>query len=664
MGKPVSGPGSIPTLPGQDPYDVDRFGRIDDPNDWQLWWMFNRERFLDFSGIDAGRVYSGGSGFHLGDGTESDGSRAGRLDDATIGGPLVERLQAAILKGGSYDFCRGAMVAASRLGGHASEFEYVTSHYLTLGDRELTPAAAFLLGLTGDTDDVATLRGIALNTEEGCAAITPEGERPTPRVPVSVRAFACYGLGMIGQRTPKAEVRQQIVEALIEVLENDASEANDARVAAMIALGFVPLDVDEEVVACYCGTCVVPDPHTSLRPQVTYLMRYFTAQEEFDPVLRAHAATAMGRLVAAGQDGMTDRMKEGIAEVLVRALARGSKQPDIVRESAVLALGLIGDADDGNVDQWIRWALRRSIKSGDPMEKRFALIALAETGGHRGQGEEPFAGLHEIRATLSNAMSRGRRDERAWGALAVGLLGYELRSEGQDLDPDVDKALVNCVRSGKGVDDLGAFALAAGLRRSQDALPHLVKDLERARDEAAAGYVAMGVGLIGADDDEAVETLREAFVDSEGKPLLQTRVGLALGLLDDEVVVDDLLARLAKLEEKSAEIGVDPEERADRRRRGLDDKDPADLVAAETAAIVTALGYIGDKRAFDVLSRLAVDENDEVRTVVREAAVTALGFMGDRSRRPWRVAMTLGTNYRAQTASLTTSKGEGVLDLR
>ena len=106
----------------------------------------------------------------------------------------------------------------------------------------------------------------------------------------------------------------------IEIIENDASDANDARVAAMIAMGLVPLHVDEDVVACYCGTCVVPDPHTSLRPQVTYLMRYFTATKEFDPVLRSHTATTLGRLVAARPDGMTDRMKEGIAEVLVRAL--------------------------------------------------------------------------------------------------------------------------------------------------------------------------------------------------------------------------------------------------------------------------------------------------------------------------------------------------------
>ena len=112
---------------------------------------------------------------------------------------------------------------------------------------------------------------------------------------MDIRSFAAYGLGMIGSRS-KQELRPKIVKSLVEIIENDASEANDARVAAVIAMDLVPLHVDPDVVACYCGTCIRP-PHVA-RPQVTYLMRYFTATKEFDPVLRS-TATTLGRLVAA-----------------------------------------------------------------------------------------------------------------------------------------------------------------------------------------------------------------------------------------------------------------------------------------------------------------------------------------------------------------------------
>lgn len=632
---PGIGLGGLPVLPGQDPYDLDRYGKIDDPNDWQLWWAFNRDRFLQFSGINTGDVYSGSDGFYLGKGHEQAKSRTGRADDELIDGLLSDSLKAGMLKGGSYDFCKSSLIAAAKVGGkNASNFAFSTKWYLANGDDDMKAAAAFVTGLIGSDKDYKLLREIALNTEEGCKAITKEGERATPRVPMSVRAFACYGMGMIGSRTSKDSVKRDVVKTLIELLENDASEANDARVAAMIAIGLVPLPVDEDVVACYCGTCVVPDPHTSLRPQVTYLLRYFTASEEFDPILRAHTATTLGRLVAARPIGMTNRMKEGVAEVLVRALKKTSKQPENVRESAVLALGLIGDADNDNVDKWIRYMVRKSVSRGGDMEKRFALIALAEIGGHKGQGDEPFAALPEIRGAIGKVMKSGKRDEKPWAALAAGVLGFELRAKGQDLDPALDTIIANGIRAGRKVSDLGAFSVAAGLRGSVDAQAKLVKKLGATRDEGACGYAAMGLGLIG-DRDEAVESLQELFAESTGKPLLQTRTGLALGLLGDVGVVDQILERLESAEEE-----------------------------AEIVAAVTALGYLGDRRAVEAVSKLVVDEEGKASDAVREAAMVALGFIGDRSPKPWRTALTLGANYRARTLSLTTGEGDGVLDLK
>lgn len=661
MADPPGGMGTpggigLPTLPGEDPYDIDQFGKVDDPNDWQLWWMFNRDRFLNLAGINAGAVYSGSDGFYLGDGTETGQAHAGRLNDQLIDAELVPALKASITAGGSYDFIRSAMLSIAKLGGERpSQFGYVTDFYLRSGDVESMPTAAFVRGMTGGASDARILREIALDTVKGCEAITPKDERTTPRVPVAVRAFACYGLGMIGSRTTDVELKREVVKTLIEVVENDASDANDARVAAMIAIGLVPLPVDEDVVACYCGTCVVPDPHTSLRPQVTYLMRYFTAEKEFDPVLRAHTATTLGRLVAARPAGMTDRMKEGVAEVLVRSLAQSSRQPENVRESAVLALGLIGDADEDNLDQWIRWAIRRSIKNGEDMERRFALIALAETGGHKGQGDEPFAALPEIRGVLQRAATGGKRGERAWAAIAAGVLGFELRCKGEPLDEALDTALVNTIRRGKKVEDLGAFAIAAGLRRSEAALPHLTKRLPKVKDEAAAGYVGMAIGLIGDDDEHSARSLlRETFADAEGKPLLQTRVGLGLGFLRDPEVVDTLLVRLGEIDE--ATEGLDED----------DDKDAekATEFEAERAAIVTALGYLGDRRGLSKLIAIAQNDAGDEPDSVREAAMQSLGYLGDASRRPWRIALTMGANYRAQTSSLTTADGGGVLDLR
>lgn len=649
--QPPPGLGGLPVLPGEDPYDIDRYGSVSNPNDWQLWWQFNQDRFLRFSGINTGEAYTGSDGFYLGQGQVNRAAIGGRASDALIDTVLSDALQKGIQKGCTNEFSQSALVAMSKIGGeHQRTYDFMTRWYLANGTPEMHPTAAFVLGLMGGAKDVPLLRDIALNTKAGCEAITPEGKPTTARVPMDIRSFAAYGLGMIGSRSPDMDLRQDIVKALVEIIENDASEANDARVAAMIAMGLVPLQVDEDVVACYCGTCVVPDPHTSLRPQVTYLMRYFTATKEFDPVLRAHTATTLGRLVAARQPGMTNRMKEGIAEVLIRALRKSSRQPENVRESAVLALGLIGDADSDAVDEWVRWAIRKSIKSGGEMEKRFALISLAEVGGHRGQGDEPFSALPEIRSTLRRELVGGKKRVKPWAALSVGLLGFELGAKGVALDDKLDAALGNVIRGGKRVDDLGAYALAAGMRGSLELMPKLRPKVEKTRDVAARGYVAMGLGML--QDKESLEVLRETFAESKDEPLLQMRTGLALGLLGEGSVVDGLVASLDEAEEAYKQ---------------LDDKAPAEKLVEREAALVsaiTALGYIGDKRALEVLSRITVDEKDELPPAAREAAVVGLGMMGDRSPRPWRLALTLGANYRARTATLTTGEGSGVLDLR
>lgn len=637
MGIPTDagpGVGGLPVLPGQDPYDIDRYGTVSDPSDWQLWWNFNRDRFLQFSGIQTGESYTGSDGFYLGRGEAERSAIGGRAEDSVIDGPLADAVKAGLMKGGSVDFVKSGLVAMAKIGGeHKDHYAFTTNWMVANGTAPVQPAAAFLLGLSGGHKDVAKLREIALNTKKGSEYVSPKDGPVTARIPMSVRAHAAYGLGMIGSRSPDEAVRQDIVKTLIEVLEDSSAEANDARVAAMVALGLVPLAVDEDVVACYCGTCVVPDPHTSLRAQVTYLLRYFTAAKEFDPILRAHTATTLGRLVAARPNGMTERMKEGVAEVLVRSLDRSSKQPDNVRESAVLALGLIGDADEGNVDRWIRWAISRSIKSGGDMEKRFALISLAEIGSHKGQGDEPFGALPDIRSKLRNQLSSGNKRVRPWAALATGVLGFELRSKGVELDPKVDSALNNAIRSGKRLDDLGAYALAAGMRGMTDATDRMVGKLEKVRDEATAGYVAVGLGMIG--ERALIPTLQEQFEESEGKPLLQTRLGLALGLLGDSEVASELLMRLEDAEEE-----------------------------AEKVAVITALGYIGDKRGVDVLGEFVADAKSSFEDPIREAAIVALGYVGDRMPRPWRTKLTLGSNYRARTATLTTGEGEGVLDLK
>jgi HEAT repeat protein len=406
----------------------------------------------------------------------------------------------------------------------------------------------------------------------------------------------------------------------------------------MVAMSLTPLPFDAEADVCICGTCKVEGPSEHFQAQVTYLMRYFTADREFDATVRAHTATTLGRLVAHGQQAAPEAMrsalteiKGGVADILIESLQRYAKQPAIVQESAVLALGLTGDADDDDVDRWIRHELAKQAGHGDPLAKRFALMALAEAGSRKGQGEDPWSGTAKTRAELLGRLSRGKKAERAWAGLALGVFGYHLDAMAQDLDSGVDRALMHAARKARTADDLGALALALGLRRSIEAEEMLLKKVEDLKDPAARGHAALALGLM--ESRSSIERLQELLSTEDLNPTLQARCGLALGILGDSNVVETLVAKL----EKSESI-------------------------EEQAAIAQALGFLGDKRSIAALSELMLD-TDAGYVKSRDNAVIALSFLADSQMTSWRSLLSHGCNYRAETPTLTSREGKGVLDL-
>ncbi len=597
---------------------------MDDPTAWQIWWMYNQERFL------------GRSTFAI-DGKSSAADRSetrvfGRLSRDEVQAEVIPAMTRGLEVGGNLRYVRaGILGLASAAESHnQGQFDFLLRHFLTVGDH--TPihhTAAVALGILGSEGSLDTLRDLALNTAAGKKLVAAE------EVPIGLRAHAAYGLGMLGNGSSSSAERSGIVSDLIGLLENEAS-STDLQVAAITALGMVPLELDAAATVCICGTCEVEGPETSFQSQVTYLMRYFTADREFDPTVRAHTATALGRLVEAGlRDAKSsmlphvEEIKGGVVDILMSSLQRYAKQPEIVQESAVLALGLVGDSDNDNEDKWIRHELGRMASHGDPLCKRYAMISLAEVGGRPGRGEDSWAGAAEARADLLQRMSRGKRGEKAWAGLALGVLGHHLTQNHQELDANVDRALRLAAKKAKSSEDLGAYALALGLRRHTEAAPVLTKKLGKLKDEAAQGWVALGLGLMDAPD--ALESIVKAMNDEDASPVLWTRGGYALGMLDD----GNAVGKIAEMIDATDDI-------------------------ERQAALACALGLIGDASAVKVLE--GVLEDDDNRGVHRQQAMRALARLAHPGQATWFSAFARGLNYHAQTATLTSEEGVGLLD--
>jgi HEAT repeat protein len=605
---------------------------VSDPTAWQLWWSTNKDRYLHFANIDTGTSSTGGDSWYLGKG-EKHTRLGGRLTPEMIQEDLVPQIQKGLEVGGSNRYAKAAVLALGKIGGEANftSFDFLIRFFLSEGEPDLNNTAAFSLGVLADS------RNLEFLTELARGSAVAEEALKGKKVPIQMRAFATYGLGVMAARSDDAELRRSVVATLVQLLE-EKNSTNDLQVAAMVAMSLTPLPFDAEADVCICGTCKVEGPSEHFQAQVTYLMRYFTADREFDATVRAHTATTLGRLVAHGQQAAPEAMrsalteiKGGVADILIESLQRYAKQPAIVQESAVLALGLTGDADDDDVDRWIRHELAKQAGHGDPLAKRFALMALAEAGSRKGQGEDPWSGTAKTRAELLGRLSRGKKAERAWAGLALGVFGYHLDAMAQDLDSGVDRALMHAARKARTADDLGALALALGLRRSIEAEEMLLKKVEDLKDPAARGHAALALGLM--ESRSSIERLQELLSTEDLNPTLQARCGLALGILGDSNVVETLVAKL----EKSESI-------------------------EEQAAIAQALGFLGDKRSIAALSELMLD-TDAGYVKSRDNAVIALSFLADSQMTSWRSLLSHGCNYRAETPTLTSREGKGVLDL-
>jgi len=592
-----------------------------------MWWELNRDAYL-ILGERGARQDTAGGEFYLGTGqrqTIRDRGRATR-DDVLLN--IVPALATVIESGGSYDLVREAIVAQAKAGRQETHFglPFSLRHFLSENDHlVINQTAALAFGILASAEGVEDLRSLLGDTTAGRKLVRDEFVDP------ELRAFAAYGLGLVGQAASSDDVRHEIVSALVKTFE-DPEISPELQSAVALAVGLVPLDpAPAEAFLCVCGECEVGGPATSLEAQVTWLMRSFTAERGLAETVRAQIATSLARLISHRPSQVDPFLKEGVTETLVHALEQNQRQSEVVKESAVLALGMIGDADLDPVDQWVRLALGRSARTGKPLERRFALISLALAGSRPGQGTEPFAGTAGTLNELLHHLTRGQRSVRPWAGLALGVMGHWLLFNGQELSPQAAVALKSAARGSRRVRDLGAYALAMGLRRDGAMLEFLLSALDRTRDHEARGYVALALGLIG--DQAALEPLRDILGDGDTRPELREQCGAALGMLSDVKLIPLLLTE-------------------------LDDRRDAD----NCEALAVGLGGLGHPESIDALTAMLQDL--ELEDDVRTRAAVSLGRLADPLPLTWRSLLATGTNYHGAPQSLTNRTGTGVLNLR
>ncbi len=620
---------------------------------WQFWWGFNKEPYLNLkSKIRGEGVQTGSDDFFLGHGQGANAKNTKRPNENQIQQVVVPALLEALKTERQNDIVTGCLIALAKIGdkrteGGESQFELEFKKFLKDPTQEIAETAALALGILANDSSIETL--VALMQDDPKSHEWVGGTE----VPMRTRAFAAYGLGLIGARNDCSNAtRQRIAEYLMDVLDGPELSTRDVKVAAMISLGLTMVDV-APADATPPENTEGPDSHApdafSRQSQIAFLLDYFDeskmrANEKTRHFfVIAHAPTAMARLLRDVTKPDVDPIleaagfKEKVAKALLEGIGDHNKREAEIVQSCTLALGLIGDCDNGTedadkLDIAIRKELARVAKDGEEQSKRFALIALAQLGCRAGQGQDAWGGMREVTSELLDQMSKGQTPMRPWAALSLGVLGRGLADRGQIHDVNVDKALLSACAKEKSPSEVGAYCLALGLRKYKEAIPTLQEAMETKFEgsDDARGEAAVALGLIG--ERTSIAPIQAVIEKSKYKPDLLKQAAVGLGLLGDKEIVGKLVEMLATANGLSTQ-----------------------------AAISSALGVIGDANSIEPLVLML--KNKEVTDSARGFAAVALGIVCDKEDYPWNSKIAVNTNYRANTLTLTGENGTGVLDI-
>ncbi|MCC6406386.1 MAG: HEAT repeat domain-containing protein [Planctomycetes bacterium] len=584
----------------------------DDVPGWQTWWRFHRDAYLELKGILVARDPT----------TEGAGPSASR-SSTVIDAKLRPALQRALQSAGDAELVRAELIALAR-----TEASWGRGDGLSLSDaasfflsqpkiRAVGEAAVVALGVRKDAASIALLNDLVLDTPVGRAAVG------STVVDFRTRAFAAYALGLIGEANGELTTRKRIARTLIDALAADSNAPYDLQLALLVALGLVPLE-----------NCADTPPegssefgHLCRGTELSFLLD-FVQDPSRHPRLRAQAVVPLARLA---QTATLENL-DAIREALLVPLAPGSRSPSEVRQSAIIGLGLLGDADRDGLDREVRDALLRELARGERLERGLAAISLARVAGRPGRGEDSAHGQAEIEAALFKELSAGRGSARAWAAIAFGVLERALVPQGRHVRIDAAKPLRSWLTSGRSSDEIGAACIALGLLRDPDAVEPLGTRVSRG-DAQIRGHAALALGLIG--DATAREPLSAALAGASGEPELYRSIATALRLLGVRTVLDEIAS-------------------APRVENGPQAKVEAAML----------LGSIGDARSIDPLVTWLSDSEEAPE--VRRAAAWALGELADRSPRPWTSSISVDLHFGLMASTLASwaRDGSGLLDMR
>jgi len=572
---------------------------------WEFWWEFNKGPFLNLKAkVQSGAVSTGEGDILTGLGSGAAVATTFAPTQAQITTTIIPELRRLVETQDDRDIAGGGMMALAKIQLDPTVMDIYKGH-LDSGDQEIAETAALAYGVLQSADAFPALTALAEDSTEGrklCGK--PNG------VPDRTRAFAIYGMGLLGSTSSDENLQQEIAEKLWNILTTDQSSFKDLRVASVVSMGVVPYQ----------------DPKVPVERLLSFM-----EDGDRDTLVRAHCPNAIAKILrSAGNDNPDNPL---IAEAVKRIskMATGRNTKNELVQSTVYSLGMLVNASpEFPAEDVFKTIKQVSEKAKDKQAQKFSTISMAYLGARVAQ-DSPVR--EDAMKFLLDGMRKGKGGYDAWSGLALGVMAFFELEEGAGMPATIERAVLDKFNKESNQQRKGAYAVSLGLMKSEIAKEDLREAVDESRDEGFQGYACLGLGMIGAREyrDDLIQIVQE----NVRKPDLLKQASIALGLMKDK----DVSKVLIEL--------INPE---DGRKPKL----------AVLSAAATAIGFIGDKSVVEPL--VETMNNDRLTPLARAFSAIALGAVAESYMLPWNSLFSVDLNYRASVTTLT-NQATGILDI-
>jgi len=513
---------------------------------------------------------------------------------------ILDRLHKALAAANTGPKVRAAsLIALAKVAGKAAPLPTFLA-FVADPDQETSETAVIAMGIAGLDQAATDLLALAADDTRGRSL---SGRKV---VYFRTRAFACLALGLIARQSQDMAMQGRILTAMEALASRRQTTAVDIRTAALTAIRLLHFDRSQG--------------GKQLLTQATDYLRAFIDKDKELGRVQAHAVTAWATLV---QRNGTKR--EEIERRLIQLIDR-RRTSVYIQQSAILGLGLLADPQDTGVSE----ALRRYRRKGkDRQARHLVSISLGRIGGAKNKSflAQPF-----LDSAFENSIPRL---EIPWRALGLAILEENARRSDPTHRPDIElaKGIHQRFRRSQNPNVVAGLSLVLGILRYGPATEDIADRFKKTeRSIETAGYLCLALGLM---HDSGFQNLIRSGMDPDNRSAttLLRQGSRALGLLEDRSAASDLIRIL---------------------------QHPRMLVSVHSAAAL-ALERLGGQSMVKTLLPLAEDTNRS--DLSRAFAIATLGLLADTSPLPWNDAFLPGLNYRAMVETLSSKRGEGILDI-